>query len=97
MGDLSPDGMSIDGNLVPAFTWNAGGLSPGGVNQNGINIHIDIIWVDSIICVIALLFCKCIIGPFLASKFSAAEISSLQYPAKLISSTPSMNLDSISV
>jgi hypothetical protein len=23
IGDLSPDGMAVDGNLVPAFTWNA--------------------------------------------------------------------------
>jgi hypothetical protein len=49
IGDLSPDGMAIDGNLVPAFTWDAGGLHPGGINQNGIHICIDIIWLNSII------------------------------------------------
>jgi hypothetical protein len=46
--DLSPDGTAVDRNLVPAFTWNAGGLGPDGIYQNGIDIHIYIIWLDSI-------------------------------------------------
>jgi hypothetical protein len=54
IGDLSRARWhAIKGNLVPAFTWNAGGLGPGGINQNGIDIHINIpidnIWLDSII------------------------------------------------
>jgi hypothetical protein len=41
--------MAVDRNLIPAFTWNAGGLGPGSINQDGIDIHIDTIWLNSII------------------------------------------------
>jgi hypothetical protein len=75
--------MAFDRNLVAVFTWNVGGLGPGGINQNGISVSksygsilSSYAYLESEnICVFALLSYECIIGPFLASWFLAAEIS----------------------
>jgi hypothetical protein len=86
------------------FPWNAGSLSPCSIDQNGIDsISISYGLILSSypesknICA-----CVCPSGVLQAHYwtilgFLATEISSLQYPAKSISPTPSMHLDSILV